>query len=119
MAAGSVIYWREVRALRRAGVDLHARFATLATRIVDLPIAANGSLSRPTSRSRACSPDCGRSPTWSATADRSIPIAPPRAMRPYVDAGLTTFDMADHYGSAELIAGDYRRAGAAAHPCSC
>jgi aryl-alcohol dehydrogenase-like predicted oxidoreductase/enamine deaminase RidA (YjgF/YER057c/UK114 family) len=26
-------------------------------------------------------------------------------MSPYVDAGLTTFDMADHYGSAELIAG--------------
>ena len=24
-----VVYWREVRALRRAGVDLHARFATL------------------------------------------------------------------------------------------
>jgi aryl-alcohol dehydrogenase-like predicted oxidoreductase/enamine deaminase RidA (YjgF/YER057c/UK114 family) len=30
------------------------------------------------------------------------------AMRPYVNAGLTTFDMADHYGSAELIAGAYR-----------
>jgi len=27
------------------------------------------------------------------------------AMQPYVDAGLTTFDMADHYGSAELVAG--------------
>ena len=27
------------------------------------------------------------------------------AMRPYVEAGLTTFDMADHYGSAEDIAG--------------
>jgi aryl-alcohol dehydrogenase-like predicted oxidoreductase/enamine deaminase RidA (YjgF/YER057c/UK114 family) len=27
------------------------------------------------------------------------------AMSPYVDAGLTTFDMADHYGSAEEIAG--------------
>ena len=27
------------------------------------------------------------------------------AMRPYVEAGLTTFDMADHYGSAELVAG--------------
>lgn len=32
-----------------------------------------------------------------------------RAMEPYVDAGLTTFDMADHYGSSELIAGHYRR----------
>jgi aryl-alcohol dehydrogenase-like predicted oxidoreductase/enamine deaminase RidA (YjgF/YER057c/UK114 family) len=27
------------------------------------------------------------------------------AMAPYVAAGLTTFDMADHYGSAELVAG--------------
>jgi len=27
------------------------------------------------------------------------------AMSPYVDAGFTTFDMADHYGSAEEIAG--------------
>jgi aryl-alcohol dehydrogenase-like predicted oxidoreductase/enamine deaminase RidA (YjgF/YER057c/UK114 family) len=30
------------------------------------------------------------------------------AMAAYVDAGLTTFDMADHYGSAELVAGRYR-----------
>jgi aryl-alcohol dehydrogenase-like predicted oxidoreductase/enamine deaminase RidA (YjgF/YER057c/UK114 family) len=29
------------------------------------------------------------------------------AMEPYVRAGLTTFDMADHYGSAEEIAGRY------------
>lgn len=27
------------------------------------------------------------------------------AMGAYVEAGLTTFDMADHYGSAEVIAG--------------
>jgi aryl-alcohol dehydrogenase-like predicted oxidoreductase/enamine deaminase RidA (YjgF/YER057c/UK114 family) len=31
------------------------------------------------------------------------------AMQAYVDAGLTTFDMADHYGSAEVIAGVHRR----------
>ena len=31
-----------------------------------------------------------------------------RAMEPYVEAGLTTFDMADHYGSAEEIAGTFR-----------
>ncbi len=31
-----------------------------------------------------------------------------RAMSPFVDAGLTTFDMADHYGSAEEIAGVFR-----------
>lgn len=29
------------------------------------------------------------------------------AMGPYVEAGLTTFDMADHYGSAEDIAGRF------------
>jgi len=31
------------------------------------------------------------------------------AMQPYVDAGLTTFDMADHYGSAEEIAGIFQK----------
>ena len=31
------------------------------------------------------------------------------AMAPYADAGFTTFDMADHYGSAEIIAGRFRR----------
>jgi aryl-alcohol dehydrogenase-like predicted oxidoreductase len=30
---------------------------------------------------------------------------PPAAMARYADAGLTTFDMADHYGSAEDVAG--------------
>jgi len=30
------------------------------------------------------------------------------SMEPYVAAGFTTFDMADHYGSAELIAGIYK-----------
>ncbi|MGE0039588.1 MAG: aldo/keto reductase [Vicinamibacterales bacterium] len=30
------------------------------------------------------------------------------AMRPYVEAGLTTFDMADHYGPAEIVSGRYR-----------
>ena len=37
------------------------------------------------------------------------PAATSPAMEPYVSAGLTTFDMADHYGSAELIAGHFRR----------
>ncbi len=32
-----------------------------------------------------------------------------REMEPYVDAGLTTFDMADHYGSAEEIVGLFAR----------
>jgi aryl-alcohol dehydrogenase-like predicted oxidoreductase/enamine deaminase RidA (YjgF/YER057c/UK114 family) len=31
------------------------------------------------------------------------------AMQPYVDAGLTGFDMADHYGSAEDVTGIYRQ----------
>ena len=31
-----------------------------------------------------------------------------RAMEPYLEAGLTTFDMADHYGSAEDIVGALR-----------
>ena len=30
-----------------------------------------------------------------------------RELRPYVEAGLTSFDMADHYGSAEEIVGIY------------
>jgi aryl-alcohol dehydrogenase-like predicted oxidoreductase/enamine deaminase RidA (YjgF/YER057c/UK114 family) len=34
-----------------------------------------------------------------------------RAMEPYLDAGLTTFDMADHYGSAEDIVGAHRSGG--------
>ena len=37
------------------------------------------------------------------------PAATAAAMAPYVEAGLTTFDMADHYGSAEIIAGTYRQ----------
>ncbi|MEM7800311.1 MAG: aldo/keto reductase [Chloroflexota bacterium] len=31
------------------------------------------------------------------------------SMAPYFEAGYTTFDMADHYGSAEIIAGRFRR----------
>ncbi len=33
------------------------------------------------------------------------PDAASRALDPHADAGLTSFDMADHYGSAEVIAG--------------
>jgi len=36
------------------------------------------------------------------------PDATAPAMAPYVQAGLTTFDMADHYGSAEIIAGTFK-----------
>ena len=38
------------------------------------------------------------------------------AMGPYVAAGLTTFDMADHYGSAEVVAGRFVAAGHATGP---
>lgn len=37
------------------------------------------------------------------------PLKTAPAMTPYVEAGLTTFDMADHYGSAEVIAGTFRK----------
>lgn len=36
------------------------------------------------------------------------PVETARHMAPYVEAGFTTFDMADHYGSAEIIAGQFR-----------
>ncbi len=35
------------------------------------------------------------------------PAAASNEMVPYVQAGFTTFDMADHYGSAEVIAGHF------------
>ena len=37
------------------------------------------------------------------------PVNTAEFMRPYLDAGLTTFDMADHYGSAEVITGAFRQ----------
>lgn len=46
--------------------------------------------------------------------DRELATA---AMDAYVKAGLTAFDMADHYGSAELIAGDYWQANPGAIVC--
>ena len=39
-----------------------------------------------------------------------------KSLRPYVEAGLTSFDMADHYGSAELIAGRLKRRVGAQQP---
>ena len=35
------------------------------------------------------------------------PKAYAKKLIPYIEAGLTTFDMADHYGSSELIVGEY------------
>ncbi|MEM9328625.1 MAG: aldo/keto reductase [Bacteroidota bacterium] len=32
-----------------------------------------------------------------------------RSIAPYVEKGLTTFDMADHYGSAEILTGHFRK----------
>ena len=37
------------------------------------------------------------------------PVVAADQMSPYVDAGFTSFDMADHYGSAEIIAGHFCR----------
>lgn len=36
------------------------------------------------------------------------PVATSKYMQPYVNAGLTSFDMADHYGSSEIIAGTFK-----------
>lgn len=36
------------------------------------------------------------------------PVATSKFMIPYVEAGFTTFDMADHYGSAEVISGELK-----------
>ena len=33
------------------------------------------------------------------------PVLTSQSMEPYVRAGFTTFDMADHYGSSEVITG--------------
>ena len=37
------------------------------------------------------------------------PVATSMKMQAYVEAGFTTFDMADHYGSAEIIAGYFKK----------
>lgn len=37
------------------------------------------------------------------------PVATAKYMEPYANAGLTTFDMADHYGTAEIIAGTFKK----------
>lgn len=36
------------------------------------------------------------------------PVESAKHMQPYVDAGFTAFDMADHYGSSEIIAGVFK-----------
>lgn len=36
------------------------------------------------------------------------PVETAKYMQPYLDAGLTSFDMADHYGSSEIIAGTFK-----------
>ena len=79
----------------------------------------SASSSRPASRSAASSPACGRSPTWSATARTLDLDAAAADLARYAEAGFDTFDMADHYGSAEDIAGRFNalvagRQGAAA-----
>ncbi|GAA0878383.1 hypothetical protein GCM10009119_13510 [Algoriphagus jejuensis] len=41
-------------------------------------------------------------------SQKTDPIQASKAMKAYVDAGFTTFDMADHYGSSEEISGVFR-----------
>jgi len=36
------------------------------------------------------------------------PLLTSKFMKPYVETGFTSFDMADHYGSAEIIAGTFK-----------
>jgi aryl-alcohol dehydrogenase-like predicted oxidoreductase/enamine deaminase RidA (YjgF/YER057c/UK114 family) len=48
---------------------------------------------------------------------RTLDPAPAaRALAAYVDAGFTSFDMADHYGSAEIVASHLREVAGSAHP---
>jgi aryl-alcohol dehydrogenase-like predicted oxidoreductase/enamine deaminase RidA (YjgF/YER057c/UK114 family) len=44
------------------------------------------------------------------------PESTAQALHPYVAAGFTSFDMADHYGSAEIVAGHLHEGLGAAHP---
>ena len=44
------------------------------------------------------------------------PEAAARALRAYADAGFTSFDMADHYGSAEIVASHLREGASGAQP---
>lgn len=37
------------------------------------------------------------------------PVATSQHMEPYVQSGLTSFDMADHYGSSEIITGEFKK----------
>jgi aryl-alcohol dehydrogenase-like predicted oxidoreductase len=37
------------------------------------------------------------------------PVTTSQHMEPYVHAGLTSFDMADHYGSSEIITGEFKK----------
>ncbi len=47
--------------------------------------------------------------------DRKLDLeATARCMAPYAEAGFTTFDMADHYGSAEEVAGHFKNTPGAA-----
>ncbi len=78
MALATVVYRaRDAAACARRGVDVAARFAACRrSRSAACP-RSTASTSPPACRSRASSPACGRSPTWSATAARSISMPPP------------------------------------------
>jgi aryl-alcohol dehydrogenase-like predicted oxidoreductase/enamine deaminase RidA (YjgF/YER057c/UK114 family) len=44
------------------------------------------------------------------------PVATSAFMDPYVKSGFTSFDMADHYGSAEIIAGTFKKRNTSPYP---
>ena len=69
------------------------------------------SRSRPVCRSRACVTGLWQIADMERDGRALDLEAAARAMTPYVDAGFTSFDMADHYGSAEIIAGQCRALG--------
>ena len=73
----------------------------------DLPCRKDLTASRSAtgSPSAAWSAACGRWPTWRRTARTLDPERGADALEAYAAAGFDTFDMADHYGSAELITG--------------
>ena len=105
MGAASLLYLRERARLRRRGVDIDRIFAPCPTS------------NAPVERTRlAPGLELPRVLTglWQV-ADQERggalldPEAAARALTPLVDAGLCGFDVADHYGSAERVAGALRR----------
>jgi APA family basic amino acid/polyamine antiporter len=111
MAVGSAVYWRE---LRGAAATWHRRAGALRGTAPGVGPVSMASIPRPERRKLAPDLDICRVVTglWQVAdmerGGRQLDLdASARAIGAYVQAGLTTFDMADHYGSAEEIAGRF------------